>query len=181
MTDPTMIRTRPLSEPDPSQPRGSIANPVMLDLMDPEFMASAHALYTDLRHSCPVARARFRNLGNDEPRTEAERDTAARSPFAPEVWLTTRYDDGVATLLDDDRFSVDPLQALTAEQRGALPDQPKEFLPLSRSLLTLDPPDHTRLRKLVQPWFTGRAIDALRPRIAEITSDLLDRAEQTAA
>src|SRR5215203_2528805 len=94
MTDPTMIRTRSLSEPDSSQPRGSFANPVMLDLMDPEFMASAHVLYTVLRQSCPVARARFRNLGGDEPQTEAERDTAARSPFAPEVWLTTRYDDG---------------------------------------------------------------------------------------
>ena len=45
MTDPTMIRTRPLSEPDPSQPQGSFANPVMLDPMDPEFMAGAHALY----------------------------------------------------------------------------------------------------------------------------------------
>ena len=163
MTDQTMIRTRPLSEPDPSQPRGSFANPVMLDPMDPEFMAGAHALY---------ARARFRNLGDDEPQTEAERDTAARSPFAPEVWLTTRYDDAVATLLADTYFSVDPLQALTPEQRAALPEQPKEFLPLSRSLLTLDPPDHTRLRKLVQPWFTGRAIDALRPRIAASLADI---------
>jgi cytochrome P450 len=180
MTNQTMIRPRPQFEPDPSQPRGSFANPVMLDPMDPEFLASAHALYTDLRQSCPVARARFRNLGDDEPQTEAERDTAARSPFAPEVWLTTRYDDGVATLLDDDRFSIDPLQALTPEQRAALPEQPKEFLPLSRSLLTLDPPDHTRLRQLVQPWFTGRAIDAFRPRIAEIADDLLDQAEKAA-
>src|SRR5215204_2313613 len=181
MTDPTMTQPHPLPEPDPSQPPGSVANPVLLDLMDPAFMAGAHALYTDLRQSCPVARARFRNLGDDEPQTEVERDTTARSPFAPEVWLTTRYDDGVATLLDDARFSVDPLQALTPEQRAALPEQPKEFLPLSRSLLTLDPPDHTRLRKLVQPWFTGRAIDALRPRIAEIAGDLLDHAEQAAA
>src|SRR5829696_1506997 len=180
MTDQTMTPPRPLREPDPSQPRGSIANPVQLDLMDPAFMAGAHALYTDLRQSCPVARARFRNLGDDEPQTEAERDTAARSPFAPEVWLTTRYDGAVETLLDD-RFSVDPLQALTPEQRAALPEQSKEFLPLSRSLLTLDPPDHTRLRKLVQPWFTGRAIDALRPRIAEIAGDLLDHAERAAA
>src|SRR5215211_5832132 len=181
MTDQTMIRPRPRSESHPSQPRGSFANPVMLDLMAPALIAGAPALSTDLRQSCPVARARFRNLGDDEPQTEAERDTAARSPFAPEVWLTTRYDGAVETLLDDDRFSVDPLQALTPEQRAALPEQPKEFLPLSRSLLTLDPPDHTRLRKLVQPWFTGRAIDALRPRIAEIAGDLLDHAEQAAA
>ena len=181
MTEQTTTLSPPLAEPDPSQPLGSPANPAMLDPMNPEFMAGAHALYAELRDSCPVARSRFRNLGDGEPQTEEERDLAARSPFAPEVWLTTRYDDGLETLLDDDRFSVDPLKALTSEQRAALPEQPKEFLPLSRSLLTLDPPDHTRLRKLVQPWFTGRAIDALRPRIAEIASDLLDHTERAAA
>ena len=53
MTDQPMIRPRPLSEPDPSQPRGSIVNPLLLDLMDPAFMAGAHALYADLRPSCP--------------------------------------------------------------------------------------------------------------------------------
>jgi len=56
MTDQPMIRPRPLSEPDASQPRGSIMNPVLLDPMDPAFMADAHALYADVRPSCPVAR-----------------------------------------------------------------------------------------------------------------------------
>ena len=124
MTDPTMIQPRPLPELDPSQPRGSVANPVVLDLMDPAFMAGAHTLYADVRPSCPVARACFRNLGDDAPQTEAERDAAARSPFASEVWLTTRYDDGVATLLDDDRYSVDPLQALTARLPVPRPARP---------------------------------------------------------
>jgi cytochrome P450 len=182
MTDRTLTPPYPTALPasDPSQPLGSTDNPVVLDPMNPEFIAAAHALYADLRQSCPVARARFRNLGDVEPQTEAEREAALRSPFAPEMWLTTRYDDGVDTLLDD-RFSVDPLQALTPQEREALSPQPKEFLPLSRSLLTLDPPDHTRLRKLVQPWFTASAVDALRPRIGAIASGLLDAAERAAA
>ena len=123
MTDRVMSAPNPVSlpEPDPSQPLGSRDNPALLDPMNPEFTGVAHVLYADLRQTCPVARARFRNLGNVEPQTEAERDAAARSPFAAEVWLTTHYDDGVETLLDDDRFSVDPLQALTQEERDALP------------------------------------------------------------
>ena len=180
MTDQTVTIPPALPAPDPSQPLGSPANPVILDPMNPEFMAGAHALYAELRDSCPVARARFRTFERDAPLSDEERAQLARSPFAPEVWLTTRYDDGVEALLDDGRFAVNPLAALTPEQLAALPPEPTEFLPLSRSLLTLDPPDHTRLRKLVQPWFTGRAIEAMRPRIEQLANELLDRAERAA-
>jgi cytochrome P450 len=181
VTDQRMTAPPALPDPDPSQPLGSRANPAMLDPMNPAFMAEAHTLYAELRDSCPVTRARFRPFAGDAPLTDADREALARSPFTPEVWLTTRYDDGVAALLDDDRFSVNPLSALTPEQRAAIPPEPAEFLPLSRSLLTLDPPDHTRLRKLVQPWFTGSGMNALRPRIEEVANDLLDRAEEAAA
>ena len=43
------------------------------------------------------------------------------------------------------------------------------------SVLYMDPPDHTRLRKLVNKAFTPRAIDPLRPRLEQIADDLLDR------
>jgi cytochrome P450 PksS len=45
-----------------------------------------------------------------------------------------------------------------------------------RNLLTIDPPDHTRLRSLVQKAFTPRLIEGLRGRIQRICDDLLDRA-----
>jgi cytochrome P450 len=45
----------------------------------------------------------------------------------------------------------------------------------------LDPPDHTRLRKLVQPNFTARAMDALKPRVQRLVDELLDKAERAAA
>jgi cytochrome P450 len=48
-------------------------------------------------------------------------------------------------------------------------------------MLSADPPDHTRLRKLVQPSFTGAMMEALRPRIQEIADDLLETAEREAA
>ena len=58
---------------------------------------------------------------------------------------------------------------------------PEEFRLLSRSIISIDPPDHTRLRKLVQPSFTGRGMQALRGSIQQIVDDLLDEAERDAA
>ncbi|PNV35855.1 cytochrome P450 [Streptomyces sp. DH-12] len=49
----------------------------------------------------------------------------------------------------------------------------------SMSMLDRDPPDHTRLRRLVQKAFTPRAISALEPRIRKLTDELLDRMEVT--
>jgi len=47
--------------------------------------------------------------------------------------------------------------------------------PITSTMLTSDPPDHTRLRSLVQRAFTPRTVDRLRPRIEQIANDLLDR------
>jgi cytochrome P450 len=87
----------------------------------------------------------------------------------------------VSTLLDD-RYVVDPRSLMTPEQRAAAEaEAPEEFRPLSRSLLSIDPPDHTRIRKLVQPSFTGRGMEAMRPAIQQVADALLDRAEAEAA
>jgi cytochrome P450 len=70
---------------------------------------------------------------------------------------------------------------LTPEQLAQMPETPPEFQPLMRNILTVDPPEHTRLRKLVQPSFTASAIEKLRPRIQQITDQLLDAVEAAAA
>ena len=70
---------------------------------------------------------------------------------------------------------------LTPEQLAQMPETPEEFQPLRRNILTVDPPEHTRLRKLVQPSFTASAIEKLRPRIQQIVDDLLEAAEAAAA
>jgi pimeloyl-[acyl-carrier protein] synthase len=51
----------------------------------------------------------------------------------------------------------------------------KTIAPITSTMLTSDPPDHTRLRSLVQRAFTPRTVDGLRPRIEQIANDLLDR------
>jgi cytochrome P450 len=49
------------------------------------------------------------------------------------------------------------------------------FAVLGRNMLFVDPPDHTRLRRLVRDGFSNRAMAALEPRIAQITENLIDR------
>jgi cytochrome P450 len=83
-----------------------------------------------------------------------------------EAWLITRYED-CRTVMADPRFS----RALTAR-----PDAPS-LTPAIQSpnmLTSMDPPAHTRVRKLINKAFTYRAIERARPRITEIVDGLLD-------
>ena len=95
-----------------------------------------------------------------------------------EAWVLTRYDDVVAVLTDS-RFSADRRQA-----RNRFADEiarrEEEFGPFgrTRTMLTSDPPEHTRLRRLVSKAFTPRMVEGLRPRIQEIVDELLDAAAQ---
>jgi len=81
------------------------------------------------------------------------------------AWTVARYADVVLTLTDP-RFSADRV--------GLQPDAY-----VAKSMLVSDPPDHTRLRTLVQQAFTPRMIDQLRPRIAAIVDDLLAQTDET--
>src|SRR5919202_3555394 len=128
--------------------------PVELDITDPHFMANAYDTYADLRAKGPVSRVRF--AGGDEEEASGDGAEEERGFFGRrETFFVTHYDEVIATLLED-RFSVDPRSAMSQEQLEQQPPMPQELRPLSRSILLLDPPDHTRLRKLVQPSFTGR-------------------------
>lgn len=92
----------------------------------------------------------------------------------PGVWLLTRYRD-VQFALRDPRFSVERMRApLIRENLERLPAFIRETATSARSMLVMDPPDHTRVRKLVNKAFTPRRVAALRPRIREIVDELLD-------
>jgi len=91
----------------------------------------------------------------------------------PGVWFLTRYDD-VHVALRDPRFSVDRLRApILRENLDRLPAFIRQSAQSVRSMLTMDPPDHTRVRKLVNKAFTPRRIAALRGRIEAIVDELL--------
>jgi cytochrome P450 len=87
------------------------------------------------------------------------------------AWLVVRYDAARAAL-NDPRLSKDMHAALAT---GA--DLVAEGLPgpaFARHMLSVDPPDHTRLRRLVSATFSPRRVGGLRPRVQSIVDDLLD-------
>ncbi|MEU6129910.1 cytochrome P450 [Saccharopolyspora sp. NPDC047091] len=101
--------------------------------------------------------------------------TRIRTPFGPSAWLLTRHADVRRMLGDAETFRNgwgpedldggrrDPRQ-LSGERSG--------------NLLALDPPDHTRLRRMLTPEFTVRRMRRLEPRITEIVDEHLDDLER---
>ena len=85
------------------------------------------------------------------------------------AWVFSRYEDVDAILRDHRSFSSDPRKReLSPRQQATLP-APDEY-----TILFLDPPDHTRLRALVNKAFTRRAVSALEPLIRSFMETLLD-------
>ncbi len=90
-----------------------------------------------------------------------------RPVFQDEVmplWQVFRYEDVLKVLTDYARFSSKPLGAFT----GSF---------LEDTLVTKDPPDHRKLRNLVNQAFTPRAVARLSDRITQITQELLDQVQ----
>jgi len=116
------------------------------DLGSPRFKANPYPFYARLRAEAPVCRT---------------------SLFNRPAWLVTRYDD-VLLVLKDERFAK--------EWTSRMPSMPSFAKSATSSMLNMDPPDHTRLRKLVNKAFTPRLIEGLRERIQTACDDLLDAA-----
>ena len=87
-------------------------------------------------------------------------------------WVFSRYADVDAILRDHRCFSSDPRKRnLSRRQQAILPAEDDYHM------LLLDPPDHTRLRALVNKAFTRRAVNALEPEIRRLVNSLLDNAD----
>jgi cytochrome P450 len=113
-----------------------------------ELATDPHAVYARLRVAGPVHRI----SGTD----------------GRPAWLVTRYDD-VRRLLGDPRLSLDKRRATLGNYRGlVLPPA------LDANLLNMDPPDHTRIRRLVAQAFTPNRIARLREPVRRTAEQLLD-------
>ncbi|MCI2422439.1 cytochrome P450 [Saccharopolyspora sp. K220] len=122
-----------------------------LDLWSPEFQADPYPAYAALRANSPVHRL--------------------TGPMGFETWLVTRYEDARAALADP-RLVRDMAHAPKwLRDQGVVSDEGEG--PLGTNVLSTDPPDHTRLRKLVAKAFTRRRVEQLRPRVQKITDALL--------
>ncbi|MGY0064774.1 cytochrome P450 family protein [Streptomyces sp. LZ34] len=110
-----------------------------------------HAAYAELREAGPVHRI--------------------SGPDGQPAWLVTRYDD-VRRALADPRLSLDKSNALPGNFRGfALPPA------LDANLLNMDPPDHTRVRRLVAKAFTPGRVERMREPVRRAADALLDAVE----
>jgi cholest-4-en-3-one 26-monooxygenase len=94
-------------------------------------------------------------------------------PAGPGFWVFSKYDDVVAIGRDAKRFSSD-------QGRGGvvalieIPPDPNYGT--GQMMLTMDPPPHTRYRRLVNRGFTPRMIGMLEPHIREVTASIIDGA-----
>ncbi|WP_257348181.1 cytochrome P450 family protein [Pseudalkalibacillus decolorationis] len=124
------------------------------DLFTSEFKDNAHSLYEKLRKEDPVHRM--------------------VSPEGQVMWLITRYQDA-SEVLKDQRFIKDARKLMGGEENPISP--PPELDNGLEMMLFADPPDHTRLRKLVQKAFTPKMINQLQGRVQQIADELLDEVQ----
>ncbi|MER5702484.1 cytochrome P450 [Micromonospora sp. NPDC002296] len=102
---------------------------------------------------------RYARLRRDEPLIRV------RLPYGEPAWLATRHAD-VRTVLGDARFS-----RAAAVGRDEPRNTPRQ---IQGGILAMDPPDHTRLRRLVARAFTARRVEELRPRTRQVADELVD-------
>ena len=127
---------------------------LLFNPFDPAFRANPYPFYDILREKAPVYWTPFQTV------------------------VLSRYDDVAVTLRSND-FSRDieknatiaasPMQIRRREVRAE---------ESTKSILNLDPPDHTRLRRLVSLAFTPSSIERLRPRVQQLVDDALDIAAE---
>lgn len=126
-----------------------------VDLRDfgPDFVKDPHPFYARLRENGPV-----------HPALLAD---------GSEAWLVVGYEEARRALAHPG-LRKDAAVGGTAWRQRHLGAAEVPGSTLGRHLLSVDPPDHTRLRRLVSKAFTPRRIETLRPRVQGITDDLLD-------
>jgi cytochrome P450 len=95
-------------------------------------------------------------------------------------WVVTRFADVLAVNKDPQRFSSAGWeQKFIAQLPPELQQLPHMQRHYGTKVLSMtDPPEHTRLRRLVERSFTPRVLEALRPAIVQLVDDLLDEAER---
>ncbi len=100
------------------------------------------------------------------------------------AWMVTRYEEAVQ-VLKDRRFTVEPVslagESEQAQARAAAAAAATHGFLGGRSMISVDEPDHRRLRGLVSKAFTPRYISSLRPAIQRIADELLDRVQARGA
>jgi cytochrome P450 len=123
-----------------------------------------------------VAGAQAESISHDgETARRGTVGSVAASLFG-KVWVATHYDAVNDLLRDHQRFVQNPATARNRWMERIVLWLPGSLKPLATNMLR-DPPDHRRLRALVDQAFQRQSIEALRPRLATLADEVLDRLE----
>lgn len=124
-----------------------------------------------------MRRDRFDPIGELAEVREGPGLTRVVTPFGMSAYLVTRYDDVREVLADSERFSNAATRQIRPPGMADISDEELEELRAGQ-MLAFDPPDHTRLRKMLTSEFTVRRMRRLEPRIVEIVDAALDDLER---
>ena len=119
-----------------------------LNFLSPDFLRNPYPAFQMLRANAPILKT---EMG---------------------FWVASRYED-VTAILRDKRFGKCFVERIEHQYGAEVWDQPV-YASMRNWMLVMDPPDHTRLRKLVARAFTPRRLKDLRPRIQQLVDDSLD-------
>jgi cytochrome P450 len=127
---------------------------IVYEPSDPAFQADPYPVYARMREDAALHHRIFEEAGRPVP-----------------VWILPRYADCVS-LLRDPRFSA--AKNFGEMIGGAFEPEHPLLRAYFGMMLFRDPPDHTRLRNLVNKAFTPRRVQRLRPRVEALVEELLD-------
>jgi cytochrome P450 len=125
------------------------------DILSPAFHANPLPTFDRMRADGPLVRLKL--------------------PIVGTTWLAVTHDACAELLKDHQTFARDPANAGSRTQERILKLLPRTLGLLALNMLGHDDPEHRRLRSLVDQAFQRRAIESIRPMIAEIADGLLDR------
>lgn len=125
-----------------------------MPIFDRTFKADPYGFYREARDRGPVARVKL--------------------PTGVDCWLVTEYALARSLLLDD-RLSKDSRDANANWHRSRVTFAGRDSRPLFRHLLTMNPPDHSRLRRLVASSFAPARIRGMRDTVRSVVEEALDQ------
>lgn len=131
---------------------GAKETPPVKQELGPGYLRDPYPVHERLRAACPVA--------------------PVVTPDGIDAWMITRYDD-VRSALTDSRLIRDTrrIAEITGQRLEAAGDREDLQVP---HLHNTDPPEHSRLRRLAAKALTAYRVERVRPRVAEISGELLD-------
>jgi cytochrome P450 len=121
------------------------------DLFSPNFKADPFPTFAQMRQNDPIY--------------------AHRSPDGRTIWYITKFAEVTAVLKDNEHFVKDIRNTLPPDAKKSGKSSLNRLI--NENMLFADPPDHTRLRALVNQAFTPRRVEQLAGRVQQITNELL--------